>query len=76
MDVPAYLTKAHQRLFETKGLNEKHFDLVAGHLVDALVALGIQKQLIDECVGVVGPLRTVFEQGALNYRQSQDVNAE
>jgi hemoglobin len=33
-----------------------HFDLVAGHLVDTLVGLGVPQPLVDETVGLVAPL--------------------
>lgn len=60
MDVAKYLSESHARLFE-KGLNAKHFDLVAGHLVNTLDHLGVKKDVIDEVVATVGPLRAVFD---------------
>jgi hemoglobin len=69
-DVVAYLLDKHAALFRDKGLNETHFDLVAGHFVDTLVYLGIHTSLIEEAVGVIGPLRVVFEQGAKQAAES------
>mmetsp|Transcript_38874 Transcript_38874/g.57199 ORF Transcript_38874/g.57199 Transcript_38874/m.57199 type:complete len:318 (+) Transcript_38874:27-980(+) len=64
LDVAGLMLAKHQMLFDEKGLNETHFDMVAGHLVGALAGLDVPKDLIDEVVGVVGPLRPVFEKGA------------
>lgn len=44
-----------------QGLDENDFDAVAGHLVGTLEKLGLEKEQIDEVVGVVGPLRGIFE---------------
>jgi hemoglobin len=67
LDVPKLLTERHMRLFLTKGLNETHFDRVAEHFVGACKHLGVHPDLIDEAVGVIGPLRPVFEEGAKLY---------
>jgi hypothetical protein len=48
-------------LLISKGLDETDFDAVAGHLVATLVSLEVPQELIDEAVGVVGPLRGIFE---------------
>ena len=37
-------------------IEQRHFDLVAGHLMAALVSLGVPKPLMDEVVAVVAPL--------------------
>lgn len=63
VDVAALIAKKHAPLFE-KGLNESHFDLVAGHLVATLEHLTVPKNLIEEVVAVVLPLRAVFEANA------------
>ena len=63
IDVPKLMLDKHARLF-AMGLNETHFDIVAGHLVGALESLSVPQPLIDEVVGIVGPLRPVFEEGA------------
>lgn len=63
LDVPALLTEKHRSLFE-RGLNGHHFDVIAKHFVGACQNLDVPQDLIDEAVGVIGPLRTVFEKGA------------
>ena len=75
VDVVALLTDKHKRLFE-KGLNGEHFDLVAGHFVGALQHLGVEQALIDEAVGVVGPLRPIFVAGAEKYGASETKTQE
>jgi hemoglobin len=62
-DVSKVMLDKHKRLFDM-GLNADHFDLVAGHLVEALVSLGVTKDCIEEAVSIVGPLRAIFEQGS------------
>mmetsp|Transcript_8847 Transcript_8847/g.14717 ORF Transcript_8847/g.14717 Transcript_8847/m.14717 type:complete len:174 (-) Transcript_8847:124-645(-) len=59
-DIPTYILEKHSNSFD-RGLNEKHFDAVAGHIVDSLVALEVPQDLIDEAVAVVVPLRPLFE---------------
>lgn len=66
LDVPAMLTEKHLALFEA-GLNEKHFDVVAGHFVASCQHLEVPQELIDEAVSVIGPLRKVFADGARKY---------
>lgn len=61
MDVAKLIATAHKRLFEKEGLNVKHFDLVAGHLIGTLQSLRVKKVVIDEVVATVGPLRAVFD---------------
>ncbi len=51
------------------GLNETHFDQVAGALVDTLTELHVNQAEIDEAVSIVGPLRAVFVQGAAEAQQ-------
>jgi len=63
LDVAGLMLDKHRRLFVEKGLNETHFDLVAGHFVGACQHLNVPQNLIDEAVGVIGPLRPVFEEG-------------
>jgi hemoglobin len=60
MDIASFILKKHARLFREKGLDETHFDLVAGHLVAALQELNVPENLIGEVVAIVGPLRSVF----------------
>jgi len=70
LDVAGMMLKAHSKLF-SKGLTEKHFDLVAKHLVGSLQSLNVPQELIDEAVVIVGPLRVVFEEGAKKAREEQ-----
>jgi hypothetical protein len=43
------------------GLDETHFDVVAGHLVGTLRDAGLGDEEVDEAMAVVGPLRVAFE---------------
>ena len=67
-DVAAHIVQVHSRVIR-KGLNEKHFDKVASHLVESLFALGISRPLVDEVVSVVSPLREVFKEAARKHRE-------
>jgi hemoglobin len=48
---------AHKHLIEQRGLNEHHFDLVAGHLVATLKQLGVGQGMVDEVVALVAPIK-------------------
>ena len=67
-DVVDFLWNKHKRLFGM-GLNESHFDLVAGHLVDALKQMWVDKDVIQDIVAVVSPLRIVFEESSREERR-------
>ncbi len=54
------MAAAHKHLIEQRGLNSKHFDRVAGHLVSTLRGLGVAQELIDEVVEIVSPLKAIF----------------
>jgi hemoglobin len=69
MDVASYMVEKHARLFQEQGLNETHFDLVAGHLVAALQELNVPEDMIGEVVAIVGPLRSVFANEADRIKQ-------
>ena len=43
---------AHKKAVEEKGLGEKHFGLVAGHLQSTLEELDVPKNLIDEVMTI------------------------
>lgn len=60
LDVKAFLTKKHSSLFKD-GLSGKHFDIVAKHFVDSLSYLDVAKELIDDAVEIISPLRDAFE---------------
>lgn len=70
LDVAALMLEKHDRLFKEKGLNETHFDLVAGHLIGALEHLKVPQDLIDEAIGIVATLRPVFEEGGKLAKES------
>ena len=63
MNVATSIKNHHSHLFAL-GLNENHFDLVAQHWVAALQDGGVDESIINEAVGIVAPLRAVFEEGA------------
>ena len=68
VSVETVLKGHHQHLF-AQGLSEMHFDLVAQHLVAAMKAHSVAEGHIQEAVGIVAPLRKVFEMGAKEYEQ-------
>lgn len=69
LDVAGLILRQHARLFPL-GLNETHFDLVAGHLIDTLKSLGVTQDMVDEVVAIVGPLRGVFKMAAIRQSAS------
>ncbi len=48
---------AHEKLVK-QGLNEQHFNAVAGHLVATLNDLGVAQNLIDEVVAIAGSTKS------------------
>lgn len=48
----AAIGKAHARL----AITQRHFDMVAGHLVETLQELGVPQPIIDEVCAAVAPL--------------------
>lgn len=58
-DFMTMLRNKHERLFQ-RGLNETHFDRFMACFVDTLHSLGVQRDLIDEAVQTLGPIRHVF----------------
>lgn len=50
------LREAHAPLVR-KGLNDSHFDAVAGHLAATLAELGVADELAGEVLALVGSLR-------------------
>lgn len=51
------MRKAHEKLVTEKGLNDSHFDAVAGHLQETLEELGVPKDLIGEVMTIVASTR-------------------
>ncbi|KAG2494239.1 hypothetical protein HYH03_007596 [Edaphochlamys debaryana] len=54
------LAAAHRRLILEKGLEEEHFDLVAGHLLTTLSELQVPTPLIEEAMGIVATTKPVI----------------
>ena len=50
------LRAAHANAVEG-GLNDNHFDIVAGHLKAAMEELSVPADLVDEAMGIVGSTR-------------------
>lgn len=48
------MRSAHERLVKEKGLNEDHFNIVAGYLQETLKELQVEDTLISEVMDVVG----------------------
>lgn len=54
---PQVYTGAPMRaVHQGRGIEQEHFDLVAGHLADALGAAGVPATTVEEIIGVVGSL--------------------
>lgn len=51
------LREAHAPLVRDRGLDDRHFDAVCGHLEAALGELGIEPELVTEVRAVVAALR-------------------
>jgi len=45
-----------RQVHQGRGIQQRHFDLVADHLVDALTAAGVDESTVGEIVAVVAPL--------------------
>ena len=52
----AYTGASMRQAHQGRGIAQKHFDLVAGHLVAALGAAGVPEKIIGQIVGAVAPL--------------------
>jgi hemoglobin len=49
-----------------RGIEQKHFDLVVGHLVAALDAAGVPYEIIDQIAGLITPLASqIVSSGSL-----------
>ena len=67
-DLADLLLKRHVPIFD-QGLDERHFDMVAEHFTATLQEMDVDGALIEEALGVVMPLRDVFEEGARQARE-------
>mmetsp|Transcript_33740 Transcript_33740/g.107831 ORF Transcript_33740/g.107831 Transcript_33740/m.107831 type:complete len:130 (-) Transcript_33740:668-1057(-) len=63
-DAAKIIETKHSHLF-ARGLNETHFDMVAAHFAATLRDLQVKPDLIDKAIGVLAPLRPIFERGAI-----------
>lgn len=54
------LGAVHRHLVEEKGLRNRHFDLVLGHLGAALAELGVAQEVIAPAAAVVESTRASF----------------
>ena len=52
----AYRGRTMQEVHHGLGIAQNHFDLVAGHLNDALAAAGVPGDTADTIIGTVAPL--------------------
>jgi hemoglobin len=66
LDVARVILDKHMALFQD-GLNEQHFDCVAGHFIATLQKFNVGPDLIEEAVGVIAPLRGIFLQASKDY---------
>jgi hemoglobin len=51
-----YVGPPMRQVHQGRGIGQAEFDLVAGHLVDALTAAGVDSATIGEVIGAVAPL--------------------
>jgi hemoglobin len=45
-----------RQVHQGRGITRHHFELVAGHLTDALVAAGVPDPVVGQIIGAVAPL--------------------
>lgn len=55
-DSEDYMRRVHAPLVE-KGLNEDHFNAVAGHLQSTLAGLGVPGEILDQIMGAAAGLK-------------------
>lgn len=51
-----YRGRSMKDVHRGRGINQHHFDLVAGHLTDALKAAGVPDETTDTIIGTIAPL--------------------
>ena len=68
--VQEYMLLNHERLFNL-GLKEGHFDMLIGHLVVSMEALGIDRALGVEVSGAILEFRQIIELGSSEARAKQ-----
>ena len=52
----AYTGAPMREVHRGRGIDQKHFDLVAGHLAAALGAAGVPEEIISQILGLIAPL--------------------
>jgi hemoglobin len=63
---------AHRKLVK-EGMNDSHFDAIAGHLKATLEELKVSKDLVDEVITAVGGLREqVMCRGKVSFYHDQN----
>ena len=55
------IAEAHKHMIEEQGLNETHFDIVAGHFKDTLVEMHCAGEIVDEAMEILATSRPIFE---------------
>jgi hemoglobin len=55
------IAEAHKQMIEEQGLNETHFDIVAGHFKDTLVEMHCAGEIVDEAMEILATSRPIFE---------------
>lgn len=51
-----YRGRSMKDVHRGRGIQQQHFDLVAGHLSDALAAAGVPGPMVTEIIGAIAPL--------------------
>lgn len=51
-----YTGPTMRAVHQGRGITQEHFDLVAGHLTEALCAAGVPDEVTGQIIGVVAPL--------------------
>ena len=55
------IAEAHKSLIDERGLNEHHFDIVAGHFHDTLMELECPVEIVEEADAILLTSRPIFE---------------
>ncbi|OBF54705.1 hemin receptor [Mycobacterium sp. 852002-53434_SCH5985345] len=55
-----------KQVHQGRGITMHHFNLVAGHLSDALAAAGVSAQTVTEIIGAIAPLAPEIATGDAN----------
>lgn len=53
-----YSGQSMRQAHRGRSIGQQHFNLVAGHLTDALLAAGVPEEITEQIIGIVGPLST------------------